>query len=162
MSDRLDQLDYYTLLGLEPSATADQIRAAFHTFALKFHPDNHSGEDPAKAARAAQIFRRGAEAYRILSEPQTRKRYDEGLQQGKLRLAAEEQGPRKRRPGSGSQKVSRKAHPFVRKADLAIKREDWNTAKLNLKIALGHDPESDIIQAKIALVEEKIAARKRR
>ena len=58
--------------------------------------------------------------------------------------------------------VLKTAEAGKKEADLAIKREDWNTAKLNLKIALGHDPESDIIQAKIALVEEKIAARKRR
>ncbi|MEZ4251429.1 MAG: J domain-containing protein [Polyangiales bacterium] len=89
MADRLDDLDYYTLLGLEPHATADAVRDAFHRFALKYHPDNHSGGDPTRLARATQIFRRGAEAYRVLSSPDSRRRYDEGLAKGDLRLAAE-------------------------------------------------------------------------
>lgn len=162
MTDRLDLLDYYTLLGLEPTATPDEVRRAFHAFALRFHPDNHMGGDDAKLARATQIFRRGAEAYRVLLDPQTRARYDAGLREGKLRLEAGEGEERLSRASRPSQKLSRKAHTFFRKAEQAIRREDWPAAKLNLKIALQHDPGSELIEAKLAEVQAALDARKRR
>lgn len=156
MADRLDLLDYYTLLGLEQGCTMDAIRDAFHRFALKFHPDNHLGGGPEKQRRAAEIFRRGAEAYRVLSNPETRRAYDEGLARGDLRLKPEADTGTSRRPKSGSQKVNRKAHPFFRKAEQAIKRGDFQSAKLQLKIAKQHDPESELIDARLAFVQQEL------
>ena len=83
--DRLELLDYYTLLGVRDDASVDQIRSAFHQFALKFHPDRHVGGAPEKLARASKIFRRGAEAYRVLLDAERRHRYDGQLAKGKLR-----------------------------------------------------------------------------
>lgn len=160
MTDRLELLDYYTLLGLEPGASGDDIRRAFHTFALKFHPDNHSSAEPAKLARATQIFRRGAEAYRVLLDPGARKRYDEGLSKGELRLSPER--ARASKAPSAAQRINRKAHPFWKKAQAAMKREDWQTAKLNLNIAKQHDPDNPTIAAALEQVQERIAERKRR
>ncbi|MEM9070051.1 MAG: J domain-containing protein [Myxococcota bacterium] len=157
MTDRLDQLDYYTLLGLNPRATADEIRKAFHQFALKFHPDNHTSGDMSKLARATQIFRRGAEAYRVLLDPKSRKLYDDGLRRGELRLAPDAETARQSRASRPAQKVNRKAHPFFQKAKLAIKRSDWSGAKLNLKIALQHDPENMLLQSKLEEVEAAMA-----
>lgn len=159
MADRLDDLDYYTLLGLELHATADAVRDAFHRFALKYHPDNHAGGDPARLARATQIFRRGAEAYRVLSSPESRRRYDEGLARGERRLAAEpEAATRKPAP---AQTVNRKAHPFFRKAEQLLAQGDLVNAKLQLKIASGHDPESGLVRSRLAHVDEQLAARRR-
>ncbi len=161
MTDRLDLLDYYTLLGLDPTATPDEIRRAFHGFALKFHPDNHMDGDAAKLTRATQIFRRGAEAYRVLLDPRARARYDAGLREGKLRLRAGEGEGRLGR-GSPAQKLSRKAHTFFRKAEQAMKRQDWSAAKLNLKIALQHDPGNETVEAKLEEVQAVLDAKKRR
>ncbi|MBX3247325.1 MAG: DnaJ domain-containing protein [Myxococcales bacterium] len=160
MSDRLDELDYYTLLGVSAAASADELRSAFHRFALKYHPDNHSGGDDARLARATQIFRRGAEAYRVLSSPETRRRYDDALSRGERRLRSEPE-PSVRRPASGTQTVNRKAHPFYKKAEQLIGAGDWANAKLQLKIAAQHDPESDLVKAKLAIVEAQLAAKKR-
>lgn len=163
--DRLELLDYYTLLGLEQSATQDQIRDAFHAFALKFHPDNHLGTDDETQARANVIFRRGAEAYRVLSSGETRQRYDEGLTEGRLRFSAEDTpayGSR-RPPPKQLQLRSRQARPFFQKAEMAIKKADWQTAKLNLQIALQHEPGNELIEKKLAEVDEaRKAAKKRR
>jgi len=163
--DRLDLLDYYTLLGVARDASPDQIRQAFHTFALKFHPDNHS-ESAEKLRRATQIFRRGAEAYRILRDPAARKAYDSGLQTGKLRLGAEDHPDAAggaRRPGSSAKTVkNRQARPFWTKAKRAIKAEDWQQAKLNLKIAMQHEPESELLQENLEMVEAKLAEKKQR
>src|SRR5687768_14954832 len=86
--DPLEKLDYYTLLQLPATATVDEIRNAFHRFAAKYHPDRFvgSGAEPNKVERAAQIYRRGAEAYKVLCDAPRRKLYDAGLARGQLRF----------------------------------------------------------------------------
>jgi curved DNA-binding protein CbpA len=163
--DRLDLLDYYTLLGLDAAASGDQIRAAYHAFALKFHPDRHVGGEEAKLDRAAQIFRRGAEAYRVLLDPELRRRYDVGLEKGRLRFdpTADDEARSSRTPkGSETLSVrSIKARPFARKAELAMKKKDWKTAHLNLKIAMQHEPDNPLLEARLAAVESSMKKKKK-
>jgi curved DNA-binding protein CbpA len=82
----LDDSSYYELLGVLELADGASIQAAFHEFALAFHPDGH--EDGTEATRTAArfVFRRGAEAYRVLSDPELRARYDLAMASGHLRL----------------------------------------------------------------------------
>ena len=62
--------DYYEALGVSRDATADQIQQAFRKLARRHHPDVNS--DPAAEERFKEIN----EAYSVLSDPATRKRYD--------------------------------------------------------------------------------------
>jgi curved DNA-binding protein CbpA len=156
--DRLDELDYYTLLGIEESATPDEVREAFHNFALRYHPDRHVGGGAEKSDRATEIYARGAEAYRVLLDPETRRRYDRGLRRGHLRFRPEDETPSSVRPPSGSMTLTRtlKAAPFARKAMDAIKREDWQSAHLNLRLVLQHEPDNELLKAHLAAVESKL------
>ena len=126
MPDRLDQLDYYTLLRIEEASSADAIREAFHVFALRYHPDRFAGAPEEKRERAAQIYRRGAEGYRVLMNQGSRSRYDEGLAEGRLRLTAEEERREemaRRNPTTGQLGVrSLRARPFATKAQMAFNR----------------------------------------
>jgi curved DNA-binding protein CbpA len=152
--DRLDELDYYTLLQVEPSATADAIRGAFHRFALKYHPDNHTDGGPEKLARANQIYRRGAEAYRVLSNPEARRAYGAQLAAGKLRYEPEGGGTGEtRRPSVRSRLPAPKARPFYARAQQALKEGSYQQARLNLQVALGHDPENPELLALLAEAE---------
>lgn len=158
MADKLDQLSYYNLLKVPQDATADAVKQAFHKFAMKYHPDRFAGSPEKKRARASEVYRRGAEAYRILCDPVRRKAYDKGLVEGLLRfdphLKREEPAAA---PGKGKLKVKAPmARPFAQKAERFYKTADWGKAKLNLKMALSHDKENEQLQAWLADVELKL------
>jgi DnaJ-class molecular chaperone len=63
--------DYYRILGLPPSATAQEINTAYRALALKYHPDtSHTASD------TVSDFRHLTEAYDVLSDPTKRREYD--------------------------------------------------------------------------------------
>lgn len=66
MSDR----DYYEVLGVTRSATAEELKAAFRRLAMQYHPDRNKSED------AEERFKELNEAYAVLSDPQKRAAYD--------------------------------------------------------------------------------------
>src|SRR3954466_2218566 len=82
----LDDSSYYELLGVLEIADDAALKEAFHEFALAFHPDAHRDHDPELTRLARLVFQRGAEAYRVLSHPDLRPRYDLALAKGQLRL----------------------------------------------------------------------------
>lgn len=142
--DRLDLLDYYELLRIEPGATGDELRRAFHEFAARYHPDRYAGAPPDKQERASQIYRRGAEAYRVLASPEQRKRYDQLVTAGQLRYVeptATEERVAKRAEGVIEARTAR-ARPFVQKGLEADKRGELAQAKLNFGMALQHEPDN--------------------
>ncbi|MBM4125424.1 MAG: molecular chaperone DnaJ [Nitrospira sp.] len=76
--------DYYETLGIDRSASEDDVKKAFRKLARQFHPDLHSGDHQKKTAE--EKFKEINEAYEILSDQEKRKRYDmfghAGAQQG--------------------------------------------------------------------------------
>jgi len=90
MSSRLDQLDYYTLLQIEDDADPAAIKKAFRRFAQKYHPDQFIDASEKKRRNASEIYRRGSEAYQVLTQPDERAAYDKALEVGQLRLSPEE------------------------------------------------------------------------
>ncbi len=64
--------DYYEVLGVGKSATADEIKKAYRSLAFKYHPDKNPGD-----TEAEEKFKEAAEAYSILSDEAKRQRYDQ-------------------------------------------------------------------------------------
>ena len=54
--------DYYDVLGVSKSSSADQIKSAYRKLAVKYHPDKNEGD---KAAE--EKFKEASEAYHVLS-----------------------------------------------------------------------------------------------
>jgi DnaJ-class molecular chaperone len=90
----LDEVSYYELLGVDPRAGADSIRHGFYRFAASFHPDGHAMRTPEERYAINTIFKRGTEAYRVLSDTSMRVRYDEARPQGNQQARATVLQPR--------------------------------------------------------------------
>src|SRR5579862_721379 len=75
----LDDLTYYELFGIPSEASADEVRAAFHEFCDTFHPDRHVARSPDERRALSSIFKRGSEAYLVLSDGGLREHYDTQL-----------------------------------------------------------------------------------
>ena len=89
-ADSLDRMSYYEVLRVPRDADPDRIRVAFHDLALRCHPDRYVEEEPAVGKAASRVFKRAAEAYRVLSVPTQRRRYDELVKNGKMRMTVDD------------------------------------------------------------------------
>lgn len=67
-----DSKDYYKILGIEKSASPDEIKKAYRTLAKKFHPDLNQD----KKEEAEKKFKEISEAYEVLIDPKKKQIYD--------------------------------------------------------------------------------------
>lgn len=64
--------DYYDILGISKNASAAEIKKAYRKKAIEFHPDKNPGDASAEAS-----FKKAAEAYEILRDPEKKAKYDQ-------------------------------------------------------------------------------------
>ena len=139
----LDDSTYYEVLGVDERAGDREIQAAYQRFARAFHPDVHVGARAQQLDLLKRIFQRGAEAYRVLKNPDLRVRYDMARTRGHARLLPSDVPP----PFDASA-AGRPLHELCRsagaklaanKAARLIDAGDLAGAKRELLIALAHD-----------------------
>jgi curved DNA-binding protein CbpA len=187
----LDKVSHYELLGVQPGAGADALRRAYQGFAASFHPDAHVHRTPDERASVNTIFKRGTEAYRVLSDPTLRARYEEKrtgqsmapsraapLPPGNTPSAASSgpsgAGPSSTRegpkPGAKSNITGRledfvrqpRARPYAQQAEQLAKKGDHGKAKLQLKLAMNFDPDNDALVAYLKELDALIEADKKK
>lgn len=69
--------DFYEILGVDRSASKDELKKAYRKIAIKFHPDKNPDDKEAE-----EKFKEAAEAYEVLSNDEKRQRYDRFGHQG--------------------------------------------------------------------------------
>jgi len=67
----MSKRDYYEVLGVSKSSSADEIKKSYRKIALQFHPDRNPGDKEAE-----EKFKEAAEAYDVLSSPDKKAQYD--------------------------------------------------------------------------------------
>ncbi len=72
-----EKRDYYEVLGIQKSASDDDIKQAYRKAALKWHPDRWVSGTDAEKKTAEEKFKEASEAYSVLSDPQKRAKYDQ-------------------------------------------------------------------------------------
>jgi len=72
MADSEEEIDYYEVLGLQRTATAEEVRKAYRKLAIRWHPDKNPDDEEG----AAEAFKLVAEAYTVLCDADKRAAYD--------------------------------------------------------------------------------------
>ena len=158
----LDELTYYVLLGLPNDAGPDDLKSAFHSFAETFHPDSHTGRPEDERDALGRIFRRGTEAYRVLTDPALRAGYDASLANGLAPAIASRKSsmpPGRERP-AGPKRLedairAPSARTFARRAEELAKAGDYKQAKIQLTMARHYEPNNAALEAFLKELEAK-------
>ncbi|MEL0153122.1 MAG: DnaJ domain-containing protein, partial [Halieaceae bacterium] len=68
----MSKRDYYEVLGVDKSSSAQDIKKAYRRVAMKYHPDRNPDDE-----NADEKFKEASEAYEILSDAEKRQAYDQ-------------------------------------------------------------------------------------
>ncbi|HEV8324656.1 MAG TPA: J domain-containing protein [Myxococcota bacterium] len=154
--ETLEWATYYDVLGVERTAGPAAIKAAFHARAAHWHPDGFAAHPDAELReRAYAVYKRIAEAYRVLSNGPQRLAYDRSLPEGQTRYM-----PETRSSARPEDKLAPEARRFYAVGCAALEAGDYAGARRSLQLALSADPQSPVILAKLAAVDDAEKKRK--
>ncbi len=128
-AETIDDVDYFTLLGVARDATADQVNSAFFALAKRWHPDRLPPALDSLKLECSKVFAKMSEAHQTLTDRERRARYLEDVVQGAARAKEQEKVTQ----------VLDAAQNF-QKAEILFKRGDMPQAELLAKRALEGDP----------------------
>jgi DnaJ-class molecular chaperone len=145
----LDTQPYHVFLGVDESASGDSLRTAFHARAQLLHPDRfYDLEDQELKGRIYAVYKRITEAYRVLGDPEQRRRYESQRGKGSVRLEAGDRG--QAGPKRAEDAITNpKAKKYYQLAIDAERRGDVKGAKLNLQLGLQMDPANPVLKERL-------------
>jgi len=133
------KVNYYEILGVERSASDEEIRDRFRKLARENHPDRYRGADKADAERKFQTL---TEAVNVLTNPAKRKQHDSEISAG----------------GKGPADFAQVAKAYLAKGVKAFKENDLRAAYENFDMAAKHNPQDAKAFHYLALAAARIPA----
>lgn len=137
------KVNYYEILGVDRSASDQEIRERFRKLARENHPDRYRGNDKAGAERMFQTL---TEAHNVLTNPAKRKQHDSEIAGG---------------GGRGPADFTQVAKAYLSKGVKAFKEGDWSTAYENFDMAVKHNPQDAKAFHYLALAAARIPSHTR-
>jgi len=116
------KINYYDVLGVQRSASEQEIRDRFRKLVRDNHPDRYTGPDKAEAERKFQAL---TEAVNVLTNPAKRKQHDSELSAGVSKTSAD---------------FGQVAKVYLAKGVKAFKEGDVRAAYENFDMAVKHNP----------------------
>jgi DnaJ-class molecular chaperone len=164
LAGALDQLDYYSVLKLQPGAGAADVKAAYYRESRAFHPDRFAAVESAELRdMIGRIYRRINEAYTVLRDDQKRTRYladVTGPERAKrLRFTEAEEAAvsaehkKKLEEQFGQTPNGRKLYAS---AMIEVQAGRWEAAERALKSALMYEPANARFKEQLALVQVEL------
>jgi curved DNA-binding protein CbpA len=151
----IQRLDYYRILGVGQDADSEAVRAAYYKLAAQLHPDLYGhGVDAEFRRKLTSVYSRVVEAYRVLTDHDRRRQYNQGLAEGKLRWDAGASLVTGKRSAADELK-SEAARRFFKLGEEALQSGDRKAAVVNFRLALSMEPGSNVIVEHLARAEGK-------
>lgn len=140
-AQRLADLNYYEILGVDPLASGDAIQSAFFHLAKRWHPDRLPAAVAELRPLAAQVFSRMNEAHQTLVDPERRRAYDDEIDRPT--------------PDSEQQRVAEvlEAAMAFQRGEVLMKKRAYAEAEAEARRALALDPEQADYVALVAWLE---------
>lgn len=135
------KVNYYEILGVERSATEQEIRDRFRQLARENHPDRYRGDNKEGAERSFQTL---TEAVNVLTNPVKRRQHDAELSPGAR--------------AGGAADFAQVAKAYLSKGVKAYKESDWRGAYENFDMAAKHNPQDAKAFHYLALAAARIPA----
>lgn len=159
----LPMLDYYQVLKVDRKAHLNDLKKAFFRESQALHPDKFFGStDEELKAAVMMIYKRIAEAYAVLRDPELRVKYDQQLGSGAeapKRLERREQPGGANVPTADPKAKNSQAQKFLTLGLTAFRKGDFDGAIMNLQFALKFEPGNDGIAKKLKEAQDKKAAK---
>jgi uncharacterized protein (TIGR02266 family) len=150
LAGALDKVSYYDVLGVLPDIRGPELAAVYARRVRELHPDRHRREaDPERRRMLVSIQARLNEAYRVLSDPAQRAAYDRALASGERRLVGRPAPPQR-----ATAPRTPRARLYFELGEEREKAGDRAGARVQYRLAIQIEPESEAIQDALARVEK--------
>lgn len=160
LAARLDQLDYFEVLGVARDAPLSELKEQYHSLQRAYHPDTfYQSPDTELKDAVFRIAKRLSEAYVVLRDPTRRERYVQdisGRERGSKLRFTEQSETELREAQEALQGRTPQGRNLVAKALKAIEEGDLRSAERDLKTALLFEPKNAAIKHRLEQLQAQL------
>ena len=157
LAAHLAGLDYYQVLKVDRKAQLPEIKKAFFRESQAWHPDRFYGSSDEQLKYAVMsVYKRIAEAYGVLRDPDLRPRYDAQLATAGAGVRLDRREAEQAASPQGAEPKSKnpQAQRYVTMAMSCFRKQDYAGAEMNFNFALKYEPGNESVAKKLKEAQE--------